>query len=104
MAVDFADLNEDCLAEFGKPYTFTRAATGESLPIVGIIIPGPEPEGAEPGDGSVYFWLWLRGSDISPAPDEGDEVAAATTVYKFVRMEPDVAGGMALLLRKDREV
>ncbi len=102
MTADFAGLNEACLAEFGQPFTFTRAATGESLPIVAIPRRGPEPEDGAPADGSVYATIWLRGSDIVPEPDEGDEVAGPTTVYKFVRLERDEAGGMFLLLRKDR--
>ena len=104
MALDFADLNEACLEQFGQTLTFTHAATGYEQVIVGIIGAGPEPESAEPGQGSVYALLFLRNGDVAPPPAEGDEVSSGTTVYKYVRQEPDAAHGTTLLLRKDRDV
>ncbi len=104
MALDFADLNEACLEEFGQTYTYKHAATGDEQPVVGVIEAGPEPESTEPGEGSVYALLFLRNGGIAPPPAEGDEVSSGTTVYKYVRQEPDVADGTVMLLRKDRDL
>jgi hypothetical protein len=104
MAVDFRRTNQSCLAAFGQALTLTRTSTGLSQSITGILESGIEPEGALPGDGSVYAGLWLRSSDVDPLPENGDEVASATTVYKVLRRELDAGGGLRLLLRKDRDV
>jgi len=104
MTMDFAVLNEACLDVFGQACTFTRADTREELVVTGILEEGVELEGAAPGDGSIYAQLWLPASDINPAPEPGDEISTASTIYKILRIEQDAGGGMRILLRKDRDV
>jgi hypothetical protein len=109
--VAFDDLvstvNAAIVSTFGKEYAFTRVESeeeGEELTITGVLDTGYEPEDRPPGDGSIYARFWLQASDIDPAPENGDEIASATTVYKIVRSDNDAGGGLWLLLRKDRSV
>ena len=97
-------VNEVCLAVFGQTLTLTRALTADSLPIVGILEEGIEPEDRPPGDGSVYAGFWTAASSADPPAETGDEISTATTVYKIVRIQQDAGSGFRMLLRKDRTV
>jgi hypothetical protein len=106
--MSFEDLvggvNKSCLGSFGREFTFTPASSSEPITITGILEAGAEQEETAPGDGSTYARLWINAADISPAPQRGDEISSATTVYKIVRMQEDAAGGLWILLRQDRPV
>jgi hypothetical protein len=98
-------LNKSCLSSFGQQLVFTPQAPGaEPSTITGILETGVELEQTAPGDGSIYVRLWLNSSAIVPAPQKGDEISSATTVYKILRIEEDAGGGTWLLLRQDRAV
>lgn len=104
MALDFADLNGDCLAAFGQALSFTPASSEEAQEFTGILEAGAQLEAAAPGDSSSYARVWLRQGDLNPQPAAGDEISTATTVYKILGPpELDAAGGMRLLLCYDRE-
>lgn len=105
MAFDdlMAELNRDCLDEFGRPLTFTPAATGIPQSITGILDEAAELEDEAPGQ-SVNALLWCAAADIDPVPAAGDEIATATTVYKILLPKRDAAGGLMLHLRRDREL
>ncbi len=105
-----AFINDSCLSVFGREFTFTRVASlvdeesDDPQAITGILESGVEPEGVAPGDGSTYARFWIKSGDIDPAPQKGDEISSATTIYKIVRMEEDAGGGLWFLLRQDRPV
>lgn len=103
MSVDFSVINQACLSAFGQAFTFTPAATGEAQSVSGILDSGVQPENVPAGDGSIYARLWLV-TIVDPIPVAGDEIARSSTVYLVVQVEADSAGGIWLLLRKDRDV
>jgi hypothetical protein len=102
--VDFSTINQGCLSAFGQPFSFTPQTTGIAQSITGILDSGVELEDVAPGDGSTYARLWIDPSALAPSPQQGDEIASATTVYKIVKMQEDAGGGLWMLLRYDRAV
>ncbi len=102
---DFELINEACLDEWGQALTHTPASTPEApQDIRGIIDQGVEPEGKPPGDGSTYAMLFLQAAGLDPQPVLGDEIATAKAAYLIVRIQEDAAGGISILLRKDRDL
>ncbi len=108
--MDFSSLNDSCLVVFGQEFLFTRVTSApegapvDPVPITGIPDPGARLEQSAPGEDSTYMELWIQEGTVDPAPAKGDEISTATTVYKIVDKPEDAAGGITLLLRKDRAV
>ncbi len=102
---DFELINEACLDQWGQALTHTPAAApGTPKAIRGIVDQGVEPEDKPPGDGSTYAMLFLKAAGLNPAPVLGDEIATKSAAYIVVRIREDAAGGISILLRKDRDL
>jgi hypothetical protein len=104
VAVDLTIVNTSVLGAFGQSFTLKRAGTGLSETITGILEPGLESEDLAPGEGSISARLFVDSSLLTPAPEKGDEVWTATTIYIVVGLIEDANKGLRLILRQDRMV
>ncbi len=99
-----ADVNLACLEEFGEDLTLTYAATGESVPITGILCAAEEAEAEAPGDRSTYAKLFMRAGAVAPMPANGDRISSVTAKYVVLTKMSDEAGGVWFLLRFAAEI
>ena len=103
MSAPFTDsvsrMHDSRLRVFGRDVTFTPQVGAPSV-VRGILQTGVQPEAVAPG---VYALLFVKKSSFSPAPEPGDEITVANSIYKVVRKEDDGMGGLRMLLRFHRE-
>lgn len=90
-------LNTSAVAAFGREVNYSPQAGGSVAVTLKAVFEATH-QGEENSPGT-YALLFIRLSDLSQAPDRGDEVQVGDSVYKVFEIEADGQGGATLGLR-----